>query len=366
VTVDRTSLVAYPLEYEDMAKSIAEKLVKEIISITNRHIIKHNFQVGGPDYELVWEFVFRKIGFADTIFINDLSYTEYGNILWPGIEKVAGEKLSIKQFLKKQKLSLQNFNLSELDKLTEKLVLFKLISAKEIRVFRNDIQCISDALYKVPFLGKSNDIDHHKILIKADAWETDFSEFDIVSSLYPLIPEHLFNQIGSYDGQSINDRIKVIQAWGNGISAFFDQDPALVNESLGLYTSRSEPFGSKRNQIYRFENKRASFGLFEINERFESRESKDRVVVTAFISPRILTLSEQQSLEAIKTKDQSYYQGVTEGWSILVTGARTNNMIISPGIKSRNELVSKLTDEFWAESGQITFKFTDGALLTRK
>ncbi len=69
LTVDRTSLVSYPLEYEKSAEEISKKLIQEVISKTQAHISMHNLQEG--ELELLWKFVFDKIGFADTVFINE-------------------------------------------------------------------------------------------------------------------------------------------------------------------------------------------------------------------------------------------------------------------------------------------------------
>ena len=46
---------------------------------------------------MLWKFVFDKVGFADSVFINELSYTDYGDIFWKAIEKTTNEKISIKE-----------------------------------------------------------------------------------------------------------------------------------------------------------------------------------------------------------------------------------------------------------------------------
>lgn len=358
LTVDRTSLVSYPSEYEKNAEEISKRLIQEVISKTRNHI--SNYKLEQKELELLWKFVFEKIGFADSIFINELSYTNYGDIQWSGIEKSTGEKLSIKGFLEKSKLELKNFNISELDRLTEKLILFKLISADKIDVTSEAVKCETNKLYKAPFIGKRNDLDHNKILIKADSWNNEYSEFDIVSSLFPLIPKHLFDAVGGYEGTKVNDRTKIVHAYGNGITAFFDQDPLLVDESLGLYTADSRPFEKNINRIRQFDKKRASFGLMEINDRFGDRSSKSQIVLTAFVAPRELNEIEKEKLEELKTKNSSYYNGVINGWSMLVTGRHNHNLIVLAGKKSRKELLSALPNDFWEENKDLEFKFLDG------
>ena len=182
-------------------------------------------KVGELEYDLLWKFIFEKVGFADAIFINELSYTDYGDILWRGIEKATNEKISIKDFLKRKNLEFKDFKLSALDKLTEKLILFKLISANKIDITNDSVKCESEGLYKATFIGNKNDLDFNKILIKSDSWAEKYTEFDIVSSLFPLIPEHLFNAIGNSEGTKVNDRVKVVHAFSNGITSFFRPRP---------------------------------------------------------------------------------------------------------------------------------------------
>lgn len=358
LSVDRTSLVSYPAEYEKIAEEISKKLIQEIISKTREHISKHKLEE--KELELLWKFVFEKVGFADTIFINELSYTDYGNIQWKGIKKITNEKLTIKGFLKSEKLEFKDFDFSSLDTLTEKLLLFKLISADKIDVTKDSVIYEGNKLYKASFLGKRNDMNFNKILIKSDSWDNKYVDFDIVSSLFPLIPEHLFNAISKLEGSKINNRTKVVRAYGNGITAFFDQDPLLVNESLGLYRADSRPFEKNVNRIYQFDNKRSTFGLMEINDRFEDRNIKEKFVLTAFIAPRERNKIEEEKLEEIRIKDPSYYNGVTNGWSVLVTGTQIYNMVILPGKKSRKELSSALPNDFWVEHIGIVFKYLDG------
>jgi molecular chaperone HtpG len=358
LTVDRTSLVNYPSEYEKNAEEISKKLIQEVISKTREHISKCKLKE--QELELLWKFVFDKIGFADTIFINELSYTDYGNIQWNGIEKITGEKLTIKDFLKSEKLEFKGFNYSSLDKLTEKLILFKLISAEKIDVTKDSVIYQGDKLYKATFLGKKNDLDFKKILLKSDSWDNKYIDFDIVSSLFPLIPEQLFTAIGAYEGSKINDRTKIVHAYGNGITAFFDQDPLLINETLGLYTAESRPFEKNISRVYEFDKKRSTFGLMEINNHYGDRNVKEQIVLTAFVAPRKLNKVEKEKLEEIKIKDPSYYNGVINGWSILVTGKQKHNMIILSGTKTREELSSALPIEFWEENKDIKFKYLNG------
>ena len=132
-----------------------------------------------------------------------------------------------------------------------------------------------------------------------------------------------------------------------------------------MYESDTITFRRDINRVYEFEKKRASFGLTEINEKF-IRGSTEFFVLTAYVAPRELNNAESLKLEQIKSKDPSYYAGVTKGWSILVTGRNTQNMVILPGKRSCQELSARLSDEFWDENKNITFKYLNGQEMVRK
>lgn len=364
LTVDRTSLVGYPTRYEENAEGMVEKLLKEIISITRKHIEQYKFQPGTPDHELLWKFVLERVRYAMNVFINELSYTDYGNIVWPGVEKMLNQKTTIRDFIKQKKWTIENFDLTPLDSLTKKLVLFKLISAKRISISGHTIHAETDTLMKVSYLGRENNMDHNKILIKADQWSEEYKEFDIVSSLYPIIPTHLFDSFASHESSRINERLRVVNSFSNGVTAFFDQDPALVHESLGMYTHTRDMFEKEVNTVYEFQNKRSGFWLNELN-RFGRPNASERTVVTAFIAPRQLTQVEQIKLESLKHSEPSYYIGVTTGWSILALGTQEHNMIILAGKRTRQELIARIPDDFWSKFGSVTFKFPDGMLMQK-
>jgi len=361
LTVDRTSLVEYPEKCEQSAKNITEKLLKKLISLTKKHISKNEFEVGNDDYELLWKFIFDKIGYADTIFISELASTEYGEIEWPNITEAVNEKLSIKSFLDKEYLSFQNFNLSKFDALTERLILVKLLSANEIDIEEEKVECKKSSLDKNLSLHNRNERQHYKLLVKADRWRGKYSQYDIVSNFDPLVSQQLFELIDS----SGNNRTRLVHKYTNGLSAFFRQDPVLVHQSLGLYHHDSAHLlGNEQNCVYNFKKKRGSFQLNAINNKLIQDNINKRYAIFAFINPRKLNESEKKALERYKEEDPVYYEGVKNGWSILATGNRENDLLIRPGFKSRTELVSELPNSFW-ENKEIEYTFPDGQRLER-
>jgi len=362
LSVDRTSTITYPSECEIVATELAELLLKEILNKTKEHIAKYKLEQNGKEVELIWKYIFEKIGFADTLFINELSLTEYGNIYWKPLENTINDHFSVRQFITSKKILIGSYNIRELDILTKKLILTKLISATRISINNSSVSLESEGLLKTNLIQKKYSFSEFDLLINADDWNVSNYDYDIITSLYPLIPTKLFNLLDKLHVQEINNKIKIIHSFSNGLTAFFNQSPLLINENLGLYIEEKN-WGESKNSVYNFENKRAKINLFELNERYRKVLNEERYVLVVFISPVALNSQEQEQLK--KIKDPSYIKGVQEGWSLLITSMDKENIVIIPGECSRDQLVAKLSNSFWEEYKEITFKFTDGPVMEK-
>lgn len=359
LSVDRTSIVSYPKECEEEAEILSKNLLKEILNVSKKHIKKFNIPTTSNEIQLIWEYIFEKIGFADTLFINELALTEYGDIEWKNLTKTIEQNISIKDFLSSKKITINNFRISDLDILTEKLILSKLISSNKITINKSSVSIEANDFQKNNLIKKRNSFSEHSLLISTDNWNTFNYEYDIISNLYPLIPERLFNLLGQGYVQEINNKIKLVHSFSNGITAFFNQSPLLINEKLGLYIQEKDSFGKRKNEIYSFDKKRSSISLFELNERYFGNKKKEKYVLMVYISAKELDVEQKKELEKYKNSDSNYVKGVKEGWSLLVTSMEKENIIIKPGKSTREELIHLISDSFWKENEDCVFKFTD-------
>ncbi|GET25992.1 ATP-binding protein [Prolixibacter sp. NT017] len=366
LSVDRTSIINYDNEHEEVVSELVLFLLKEMISITQKHISDYKIEVNSKEFNLIWDFIFEKIGYADTLFVNELSYTEYGNILWKGVVNSTRENITIKQFVEREEVSLRNYNLSSLDILTQKLIIFKLLIAEEIIVSDNSLVLRSGSPYKIPILQRRQHFNEKSLIVRANKFGDTFDDYDLISNLYPIVPEYLFDKIDGIDSEKVqNSDAKLIYSFSNGITAFFNQDPFLINEKLGLYITEKNSFGKDKNSIYEFQNKRAKIHLFEINKPIDSGEEKKRMVISVFISPKELSLEESSRLDEIRESDYSYYKGVKEGWSILVTGMDKYNTVIIPGKCTRKEMIAHIPEKFWQEYKDYVFVFPNNSTMER-
>lgn len=366
LSVDRKSIVYYPEENEEIAKDIVEILLKEIITLSNDHIRENGIDVNDKEFSLIWRIIFDKLHYADNIFVDRLAETDYGNIIWEPLNELLGEKKSIRDFLLDENVVINGFDLTKYDVLTEKLLIFKILSSNKLIANLDSLEIKSDKRNKTSLLWRKNRVGDDVIVVSADEFDNVFLEYDIVSNYRPIIPKRLFDLIEGRSTKSTNqENAKLVHGFSNGITAFFDQDPLLISERMGLYTPDSNILGIEKNLIYNFENKRSAIRLFELNDRYVFDNSNLRYVITVFVSPRELTVDQEAQLERIKKEEPSYYKGVKEGWSILVTSMEDMNTIIVPGKSTRSELIAKIPDVFWEKYNEYEFKFTDGTSMTK-
>lgn len=85
----------------------------------------------------------------------------------------------------------------------------------------------------------------------------------------------------------------------------------------------------------------------------------------AYISPASLTPRDIVLLESIKDSEPIYYDGVKNGWSLLVTNMDIDNMIIRPGKVDRKTMIEQISSEFWNSYSDWTFKFLDGTEMKK-
>ena len=192
-----------------------------------------------------------------------------------------------------------------------------------------------------------------------------FKEYDLISNLYPLVPERLTKALIRYE--RINMEIKGARAYrvsdySNAYTALFNQDARTIHPVHGLYSIDRHFERESETYINAFDNKRSNFQFFDFG--YDRMQDKKGMMLFAYVAPRELTPKDQ--VEIVKFRDTlpDYYQGVMEGWTVLITAMRIDNLIVLPGKRTRAEMISKLSPEFWEEYKDFEFRFLDGTVVT--
>ncbi len=366
LSVDRQKIIEFHKDDETICKQILFEAIQKLISIVQEHIEKYNLSKDIALVNLIWRYVFDRMYMADVLFVNYLSSSKLGEFAWPGISSVMGQEMTISDFMKARTLEISNYDYYRLDLLTSKLMLSKLFAADAIYIDGNNnvrIQAANSS--KLPENEGYFDSDRYLIPVPNDC--ECFKEYDIVSNLYPLVPERLIKSLHSYE--HVNTLVKGTQAYrvhacGNSYVALFDQDARLIHPVHGLYIIDTG-FGYKpETYINAFDNKRKDLQFFDFG--YNRMQDKKGMMLLAFIAPRELTQKDSIEIEKYKDSDPDYYMGVNEGWTILVTAMRIDNVVILPGKRTRQEMIDKLSAEFWNEYKDYEFSFLDGNVTSRK
>ena len=360
LSVDRKAITSWPEQLEENLEKLTKKLLVAIIEKAKEHIDKYLLTPDSKEVDLIWRYLFSTINFGNIIFIDELAASQYGEMRWNEFDSILEEVISINEFIKKAEIKIISPNQLGLSIITKNLIYGKLLSASNIKVMDNTIEVIGEDFYKItPFRGRSI-IDEHETLICADNWEGEKAEYDIIPNLLPVVPKRLFEAIIEEPKKMVLQKGKVLFRYDNGLTAFFNQDPLLINENLGLFSVDRSLFRKKSKKVYNFERRRYHFHLNEINQ-FESRYKNKKVnVLFVFIAQRELTIDEEKDLNNLKEKDPNYVKGVREGWSLLFTGMEEHNVIIKPGIYKRDDVVKEIPSSFWVAFREYEYFFLDG------
>ena len=92
--------------------------------------------------------------------------------------------------------------------------------------------------------------------VKADKWIGEFNEYDLVSSLWPIIPEKLFFSLNhDFYVTKIGERVKTVGNYGNSLSGLAKIDPVLVHPKMGMFKKydRGNFLKRTKNWVGKFE-----------------------------------------------------------------------------------------------------------------
>ena len=365
LSVDRHSIIHYHNGDEEIYKRIAFKAIQELVSIAQLHIEKYNLASNTALVNLIWKYVFDRMQMAEVLFVNYLSGSQLGEFKWPGIASLMKQDMTISDFMNTETLEIPAYDYHQFDLLTSKMVIAKLFAADEIVVDSdNNVKIHTAGGSKLP----ENEGYFHSMLYLVPAPnDCDcFKEYDLISSLYPLVPERLTNALTRYEG--INLEIKGtrafrVTAFANAYTALFDQDARTIHPVHGLYTTESHLGRKPETYINIFDKKRSDFQFLDFG--YDRMQDKKGMMLLAYIAPRELMPKDKVEIEKLRDTLPDYYQGVFEGWTVLVTAMKIDNLIVLPGKRTREEMIAKLSPEFWEEYKDFEFRFLDGSVVKK-
>ena len=370
LSVDRRDLVYNDDgRFEIISKEIIRKIMEEAITKAHHHIQEYNIHRGSELYNIVWESVFHKFSYASTILFEVLSLNGYNAIEWANLSSCLKNNVTIGEFINQDVVRLPDYNYHKLNNISQILLLNKLCTAREIRVNKNDVSIISHKLTEETDIDQ--DLEDNDVadtyLVRTNDYGKTFNEYDIISNLYPIVPDYFYDLVRDCN-EMYSGHLKKIYNYSNGITAFYEQNPLEIDEELGLYLEEREIFRKKAQHIRSLRRKRnAIFPNMRVPNDENLESDKYILALTAYIAPRELLDNEKEELANYKDSNPSYYKGVTEGWSIIVTGESDDKMntYIKSGKHTRKDLVNLIPHSFWEKYSDHIHIFPNGIQLKK-
>lgn len=356
ISIDRNSFTKLDESMIDV-DSLSNQIANIVIETFIKHIKENNIQEYSYAYNFAWNHVMRCYSFLSYKFLKKISSTELGQVKWDVLCKIASENIDILTFVNKQELSLKIQNFYDLSFIIKELIEYKLVQANEIKIVDDEIQISKTSMNQIEYIKDYRTrIDRiSEILIYADCWKGLYEEYDIVTGIGQIIPKRLFDKYCQDEISKFHhNRFINFHLYSNGIAGLFMQDPVLVNPDLGLYNFDSGFRNTEKSRIYSFDKKVKNIYLNEINI-----DPNNICLLYAYISPRALTEDEEKDLQKYELKNPNYVKGVREGWSIILTTLKTQNLIIKPGIQKRSEMFKDMNNIFITEDSSRNYHFSD-------
>lgn len=367
LSVDRNSIVKWPDMNEEL-KKLREKFILEVKHIALEHLKTESITIENEELTLVFEIIVRKFPFLSSDIICLIKDTEYAKARIDGLA-LGDNKISIQDLFNERTLSIENANFLQYQEVMRQILIGRMINADQLSVEEDKVFVVGGTYEKLHYSQHGHDrenISLHSVVVKADEWNGEYVEYDLVNRLWPIVSPNLFNQL-QLEGliKLITKRCKTIDPSGNALCSIAAIDPVLMHPYYGIGTKRKDRFEKVDCYVGEFENIQRNFWLYELSDFGKlTEEEKISPVLFVFIAPRELNGREEIRLTELETEIENaqYVKGVREGWSILFLGA-IKKYIIEPGKISREQIVQKIPRSFKEIKPDIKYVFTDGSVV---
>lgn len=352
LSVDRNSIIEFP-DFSDEYLELRDKFISEIKNVIENHIRIEKIEYNAPQLVMVFDVVVREFPtIANELFkmlqndsINLDSYVDEG---------LKQNTIHISDIFSKKNLVFRACDFRVYKEITRQLILSRFMNAKSIDVNDDEISiCGGIPIENFPYakyLHYSDEISLHTMVIKADKWEGEYKEFDMVNSLWPIVSPQLYEKFVNNTTKEITRRSKKIEDYGNSISGIATLDPVMIDPDIGISQKNHDYGFGEKNYVGVIENICNSFSLHEFTNYGESYlNEKKSFVMFVYFSPRELNNLEKRRLIEIEVSKPEYSQGIKEGFSVVFIGGKRPNYIIKAGKRNKEEMLKAIPNSYWED-----------------
>lgn len=356
LSVDRTSCIQLPKLTPDEVNQLRDEFILNIENQIKHHIRKEQIDSKDKEFFLLYEFICSRYFSIASKLVVDIATSEENDIFFPDDSL---SHLKIADLLSNEETKIENVNIQEYQEISRQILLGKCINPDLVIVHDDNLYVKSSNYTDIPmgkyYFGNKN-LSLSACAIRADKWEGKFAEYDVVSSLWPIVNPKLFNKLTCISQQnSISSHCKLIDSSGNAIQAIARLNPTLINPNFGIGYKEKSSFNKNNIEIGIPDKIANGFWLFELSNQGETeRKEKKSPTLFVYIAPRKLNDLEENLLKEYEEKDKVYVEGVRNGWSIYFLGAMQKYIIV-PGIISRSEIELQIPESFKKITPEISY-----------
>lgn len=362
LSVDRNSIISMP-QIQDELNSVRQEYINEIVQCIYKHIQDNEISTSSDEMNIILEIIVVKFPTLSGAILRKLCDTEISQAaIARDVWQDGGIK--IEDIIRGHELEITNCDFRKYTETTRQIILGKAIGAKTVSMRDGHLNLIGDKFIEFPVPGhywRSRDISLTSLVICADEWSGMFSEYDIVSNMWPIVSKDLYTslELGYEIEEIVEGRSKTISESSNGIQAIAQFNPVMINPRVGIGIE-DDRWGKSKCMVGEFDRIANNFWLFELNNHGEMvREQKKDYVLYTYIAPRGLNNEEEMRVKELEERDPDYVKGVYEGWSILFIG-KIQKYVILPGIQTREDMIKSVPKSYLELEGDITYYNTDG------
>ena len=339
LSVDRTSCIQLPKLTPDEVKQLRDEFILNIENQIKHHIRKEQIDSKDKEFFLLYEFICSRYFSIASKLVVDIATSEENDIFFPDDSL---SHLKIADLLSNEETKIENVNIQEYQEISRQILLGKCINSDLVIVHDDNLYVKSSNYTDIPmgkyYFGNKN-LSFSACAIRADTWEGKYNEYDLVSSLWPIVNPKLFDKLScQLEQKSITSHCKIIDSSGNAIQAIARLNPTLINPNFGIGYKEKSSFNKNNIEIGIPDKIANGFWLFELSKHGETeRNEKKSPTLFVYIAPRKLNDLEENLLKEYEEKDKVYVEGVRNGWSIYFLGAMQKYIIV-PGLISRSDI----------------------------
>lgn len=364
LSVDRRSCVSIP-PIDSELDQLKTKFVEELTSIIYSHVETEKINVDDHIFSTILNIVVMKFpALADEIF-NQLCSTSLRNAPIPGHLNF-GAEATIEELMQQSDFSLNSVDFRMYEEVYRRILVGKFIDVSAIELSDNSVIVHGANYHGLPIERHrlhDSEVSLSSVAIKADKWDGCYKEYDLVSSLWPIVNPLLFDALQSeYDIRDVSDHCKLLSHSGNGIQGIAQLNATLINPKYGIGLDNDHRFGKKRVLLSNPSSIAKNYWLFELtNHGKDTFDNKKGASLFAFIAPRELSEDEAKKLTEFEQNEPDFVKGVKEGWSILFIS--NEEYVIMPGIVEKADIISKIPTSVKSKDPSIAYYNTDGTKL---